>query len=128
MIVLVDAAGVRQIVASLDGVDLTVWHDSGEAVPQDLESRAYATINGVLAADRRFTKAEFMDLWTPAETVAMMRSPDALLAYFWLRVLASDGDVTMLDSRTVAGIAQAVTAGILTTARAARIRAGLPPE
>lgn len=75
--------------------------------------------------ERRFTKPEFMALWTPLETVSVMRSTDHLLSYFWANLLAWDGVILLSDSRIAAGIYQAEQVGVLTAERAARIRAGL---
>ncbi len=121
----------RQFVASLDGIDLAVWEETDEPVPDDLATRAYTTIDGALAPvpepERAFTKPEFLDLWTPTETVAVMQSTDPTMAFFWARTLAWDGTFLLSDERVTAGIAQAQTLNILTEARAARILAGLPP-
>ena len=121
----------RQFVSSLDGVDLDVWETTDEPVPADLATRAYVTIEGALVPkpepERGFTKSEFLDLWTPAETVAVMQSTDALMAYFWARTLAWDGLFLLSDSRLIAGAMHALSLNILTQARADRILAGLPP-
>jgi hypothetical protein len=122
----------REFVASLDGIDLAVWEATDEPVPSDLAARAYTVIDGALAPvpepERRFTKPEFLDLWTPAETVAVMQSTDPLMAFFWARTLAWDGVFLLSDERVIAGATQAVTLNILTQARADRILAGLPPQ
>jgi hypothetical protein len=124
--------GERMIVTSLNGYDLAIWEATAETVPADFKTRAYTTINGVLAPvptpERRFTKPEFLDLWTPAETVTVMQSTDAMMAFFWARTLAWDGVFLLSDARVESGIVQALALNILTEARAARIRAGLPPQ
>ena len=121
----------RRFFASLDGVDLGVWEPTDEPVPDDLETRAYVTIEGGLVPkpepERGFRKSEFLDLWTPAETVAVMQSADPLMAYFWARTLAWDGLFLLSDSRIIAGAMHALSLNILTQARADHILAGLPP-
>lgn len=122
----------RQIVAALDGIDLDLWEVTDEDVPNDPESRPYVVIDGALAPvpapERRFSKPEFLDLWTPAETVAVMKSTDPMMAFFWARTLAWDGVFLLSDSRVIAGAARAVELEILTQTRADRILSGRPPE
>jgi hypothetical protein len=121
--------GEVQFVFTLDGIDPAVWEETGEPVPTDLESVAYAVQGETLApVERRLTKPEFLDLWTPAETVAVMQSTDVTMAYLWARTLAWDGPFLLSDARVLAGIDQAETLELITPASAARKRAGLPPE
>jgi hypothetical protein len=106
-----------QRVASLAGIDLEVWSEIDEATA------------AVIAPppERRLTRFEFLDLWTPLETVAVMQSTDALMAYLWARTLAWDGPFLLSDSRVIAGITHAQTLGLITEESATRKLAGLPP-
>jgi hypothetical protein len=78
--------------------------------------------------ERRLTKPEFLDLWTPLETVTVMQTTDGLMAYLWARTLAWDGPFLMSDSRVIAGITRAQELAIITPESAARKLAGLLPE
>ena len=102
------------------------WGCDNERSMLAREARAAAEA-AMPTPERRFSKPEFLDLWTPAETVAVMQSTDPMMSYFWARTLAWDGVFLLSDTRVIAGTMQAVALGILTQARADRIRAGLPP-
>lgn len=77
--------------------------------------------------ERRLSKPEFLDLWTPLETVAVMETTDGLMKYLWARTLAWDGPFLMSDSRVVAGIMRAEELGIITPGSAALKLAGQAP-
>jgi hypothetical protein len=120
--------GEIQFVASLDGIDLTVWETTGEAVPTDLESRAYVSVGGVPTAEPKqsFSCLDFLALWTAPETRAVMQTTDDFMARAWGMTLASP-TINLTDPRTIGGVQLAQSLGILTADRTARILAGLPP-
>ena len=70
---------------------------------------------------------DFVALWTPAETLAVMQTTSPEMAVAWAMTLASP-QIHLDNPLVLAGIALAESLDILTPARAARIRAGLPPE
>jgi hypothetical protein len=121
--------GEIQFVEALDGVDLALWLEVEIERPADLESTAYVVVDGELVpAPRRLSKPEFLDLWSPLETVAVMQSSDGMMAYLWARTLAWDGVFLLSDERVLAGIDHAEAIGLITAESAARKRAGLPPQ
>jgi hypothetical protein len=120
--------GERQFVASLDGVDLERWEETTEAVPDDLATRAYIVIDGDLQPKPPVLPLfQYLRLWTPAEALAVEATTNTDLRYAFF-LLRSTATVDLGVAEVQQGIALAVTLGILTEARAARIRAGLPPE
>jgi hypothetical protein len=120
--------GERQFVASLDGIDLEVWEETAEPVPADLAARAWVVVDGELQpAPRSMPVIDFLLLWTPAETLAVMQTTSPMMAVAWSQTLASPR-INLSDERVIAGAELAVSLGILTEARAARILAGLAPE
>lgn len=82
---------------------------------------------------RRWRQVDFVrQLLTPAEVLAaetvVPDTPDRQL-FRWANSVASRVDVVDLDNgNTIALMQLAVTVGVLTPARAARVLAGLPPE
>jgi hypothetical protein len=117
----------RQIVASLDGIDLDVWEATEEDVPADLASRAYTVVDGDLVPRPPVMPLfQYLLLWTATEALAVEDTTDPELrrAYQLLRALAT---VDLALPEVQAGIARARQLNILTEARAARIAAGLPP-
>jgi hypothetical protein len=69
---------------------------------------------------------EYLLLWTQAERTAVRGSTNAALVDAYHLLLATP-TVDLANADILAGIALAESLGILTQARAARIRAGLPP-
>lgn len=120
--------GKVQFVTSLAGINLTTWEATATPAPGDLASKAYRGVDGVaVPVERALSKTEFLDLWTPGETVAVMQSTDPMMAFFWARTLAWDGEFLLSDSRIIAGAQHAQSLNILTAARATRILSGQPP-
>jgi hypothetical protein len=70
---------------------------------------------------------EYLLLWTPAERAAVRASANETLVDAYFLLLATP-TVDLGNADVLAGIALAQSLGILTQARADRIRAGLLPE
>ena len=85
-----------------------------------------AEARGFVDVPPPISRATFIALWTPAEAVAVYRSPDDHMVYFWTQVLAAD-TIHLGNSRVAAGVGHAVALSILTPARAAQILAGMAP-
>jgi hypothetical protein len=121
------ATGELQFVSSLDGVNMTVWEETGDAVPVDLESRAYRVIAGVAqAVPPKMALLAFLRLWTAAETAAVYQSANVDMIQARTLTLAAP-TIDLASTEVQAGVALAQMLGILTIERAARILAGLPP-
>lgn len=123
--------GKAQFVASLDGIDMDLWVATGDPVPTDLANVGYVFVDGqlepALSPTPPLTPLQYMLLWTPTERAAIRTTSDATLAdaFDLLRIATA---VTLDDADIIAGIALALSLGILTESRAARIAGGMPPE
>jgi len=118
--------GETQIVASASGYDAPLWEVLAIEVPADLGPLGLDVVGDALVTPpRTLPLFTFLDLWTPAETIAVMQTESQMLAYAWARTLASPV-INLGDSRVIAGVQIAVMAGVLTQARADAILAGEP--
>lgn len=74
------------------------------------------------------SRFDWIQLWTPAEMYGVKASADPEMAVHWMMLQMWEGPINIRNPAIIAGVERARACGILTDERAARIRAGLPPE
>lgn len=118
-----------QIVSSLDGIDATVWAQTGEAVPDDLEAHAYTLVGDQLTAvPRTLTPEGVVALYTPEEKARIFTSTEPNVQALLNALRFSIGIVVGSDFH-VQGTALIAGLGLLDAPeRAVRILAGETPE
>jgi hypothetical protein len=99
--------------------------------PADADLVPYSFVGGAWVArpqPRWISKIDYVLLWPPAANAAVALSADLEMQRAWSLFISWNGPINLNDPLVLAGIGRAEQLGILTTAQADRIRAGLPPE
>jgi hypothetical protein len=119
------ASGQLAIVASMDGHDAPEWVVVPATPPTD--AGAYILIGTTFVpVVEPITPLAYFQLFTAAEQVALYATTDAQIRV-GIGALGVVPSVNMADATVIGGIDRMVTLGLVTAARATRIKAGLPP-
>jgi hypothetical protein len=86
-----------------------------------------ATVRGYVDPPAPMPLLDYMRLWTPTERAAVRATTSEILADAYHLMMASP-IISLSNADVIAGIDLAQSLGILTEARAGRIKAGLPPQ
>ncbi len=100
----------------------------GSAMADNPSTHWDATLRTHVDSQVWMSKFAYLLLWTATEMVGVKESSDPDMVRAFMLLNAWDGPINLLDAQVQAGITLAESLGILTEARADRIRAGLLPE
>jgi hypothetical protein len=116
--------GDVSIVDSMDGHGAPDWVVIPATAPTD--AGAYVLVgNTFVAVVEPLTPLAYFELFTAAEQVALYSSADPQIRV-GIGALGVVRAVNMTDATVVGGIDRMVTLGLVTSARAVRIKTGLP--
>lgn len=107
-----------------NGYDMAQWTVVTATMPTDMAARAYVLTGGAYVAQHVTLSAfAYLRLFTQAELAAAIGSTDPRMRVAVALTLASP-EINLGNSDVQAGIDLMVTLGILTSSRAAAIKAG----